>query len=1171
MKPSTFTPTRRYALRHALPAGLFMVVIAMLVLAYVDTMVNGTLAITQNGRDSAVLGAERLARLTQRELKDRRNNVASDLAVATTDLHVAVLALVNSEGRIELAQRLAWQGAAASAVLPQFSAERFARTLPGRLPEVYESADGAWVLVMVPYVLEGRAGDVFDEDRGVVYLAYDLEPDFANLRWDAQRRIWVMLLATLVVTLALARLLRLRVTEPLARVEQASQRLALQQEFVAPLAEQGPREVARLAHSFNLMAVRIRNAQREIEASRARLAVIVEAAIDAIITVNHANHIQMANPAALRMFAAESQAMVGQPIDRFIAAQHQPSNSGFLALGPATSSAVPAGGSHAIITGQRLNGESFPAEASVSHIAVDGARLAIVMLRDVTDRLQAEAAILALNDSLEQQVEQRTAKLRETTLRLEEQQRILQAAHAEQRTIFETLTVGIALLKDGVIVRCNRRLEEIFGYPPAQLDGLVTRALFTDDAHYASIQMAAQQASRDGTMVRSDHELVRHDGQRFWARITGRQLQDGQESRTLVVVVEDMTLQREAERAIQNASERAQEASRAKSDFLANMSHEIRTPMNAIIGLSYLMLKTDLSAHQRDQVRKIQSSSQLLLGIINDVLDYSKIEAGKLRIEKIAFKLESVFDNVGSLLAEKAASKGLQLHWVVDPDVPAWLVGDPLRLGQILVNYADNAVKFTSAGSVTIRLSLRESSATELVLFGAVTDTGIGLTDAQLARLFQSFQQADSSTTREFGGTGLGLVICRQLAGLMQGEVGAESTPGRGSTFWFTARLGRSDRAATAPEATSLAASAALTASDVMDPEPLRAIQGARVLLVEDNALNREVACALLRDAGLIVDEAVNGQKALERLQEVRYDVVLMDMQMPVMDGVAATRELRLWPDLQQLPVIAMTANALASARQTCLDAGMNDLVIKPIEPALLFDALLKWVQPTLPPTDAVAVSPASARPRTDAQDDIDVASGLRRVRGKKAFYVSLLRRFVQGQSTTIADLRGALYIGNGDEAVRLVHTLKGLAGSVGAVGVQRHAEALEQAMYEGQSLQMLEVSLHGLERELQPFLAQLHAHLPWQDHAMGLVEDDPDPMVLAAVCRRLAALLADDNLEAVDLLVENEALLRRTFVDAFDRIEAEIRNFNCASALAQLEVAVQSHAIDIQRSGAPK
>ena len=1141
---------RRFALRYSLPAGLFMVVLGMVALSYFDTMLNGTLGIKKDARNRSVLVAEHLARLTQRELRDHRDNVASDLAVATTDLHVHALALVNAQGVVELAQRLAWQGKVATAVLPGFDAGVFSKVVQGRLADVREAPDGSAFYILVPYLLEGLSGAVHDDSRGGVYLEYDLEPDFAQLRWDAQRRIWFMLLITSIATLGLARVLRKRVTEPLVRVEQASQRLARQQDIPMPLEANGPWEVAQLAHSFNLMATRIRDAQREVEASRERLAAIVDAAMDAIITVYADHRIQIANPAALVMFGAQRSDMAGQPLDRFIAQLPE--------------------GQTALLTGRRLSGEAFPAEASVSRIVVDAVPITIVMLRDATERQRAQKAILALNDSLEQQVEQRTAKLRETTLRLEQQQEILRTAHTEQRTIFETLTVGIALLKDGVIDRCNRKLEEIFACPTDHLTGQSARVWFAEEENFQNSRAIMERAMVQGQVFQSDQELVRLDGKRFWARITGRQLADSNLGNALLVVVEDMTLQRAAEQAIQEARERALDANRAKSDFLANMSHEIRTPMNAIIGLSYLLLKTDLQPYQRTQLGKIQNSSQLLLGIINDVLDYSKIEAGKLRIEHIDFELSKVLDNVTGLLADKVATKGLVLALELDPKLPAWLIGDPLRLSQILLNFADNAVKFTPAGKVTIRIDQREVAGGDILLHGSVSDTGIGLTAAQMDRLFQSFQQADSSTTREFGGTGLGLVICRQLAGLMGGEVGAHSEPGVGSTFWFTARLQCADRAPFVDSANPMAAPGEGDGAEAeLDPDPLRAIRGARVLLVEDNALNREVACALLRDAGLTVDEAVNGAVALERLQQAHYELVLMDMQMPVMDGLHAARELRLWPDLKDLPVVAMTANAQASARQMCLDAGMNDLVLKPIEPALLFSALLHWIAPRHAAAEPPDFSPTLPGPLAPDPTEVpevpglDVRTGLRRVRGKKAFYVSLLRRFVQGQSGAIADLRGALYTGNRDDAQRIAHTLKGLAGSIGVAAIQRRAEELETAINDGQTLQMLEVSINSLERELMPFIAQLRERLTW--HVLpGMEDDGPDPAVLAAVCRRLARLLGEDNLEALDVLSENEAALRHAFTDAFDRIDAEVRNFNCPTALLHLEQAALAHGLNL-------
>ena len=1159
-----------YTLRNALPAGLLMVVMAMLSLSYLDTVVNGRIALLQHARADAVLDAEHLARITQRELKDRRNDVASDLAVAATEPRTVVLALINPQGRIELAQRLGWRGQLAAEVLPHFSASAFARTVRSRLPDVQEIAAQDRIVVMVPYFVEGRVGVIRDEDRGVVYLEYDLARELEMLTWDAQRRMWPLLLTTLLFTVLLARLLRSRVTEPLARVERASLSLARQNEYLQPLPETGPREVARLAHSFNVMALRIKAAQHDIETSRARLAGIFDAAMDAIITVDAQRRILVINRAALRMFDCREYEVLGRPIDMLIPARLRPSNSDFMApespaaLGPWMS------GRHSVVNGQRLSGEVFPAEASVSRMDIDGEQLVTVMLRDVTERLKAEDAIIALNNNLEQQVEQRTARLQETTQILEQQQRILQAAHTEQRTIFETLTVGIALLKDGVIVRSNRRLEEIFAYPPEALMERSTRIWYPDDASHASTQAALLQVTGQGLVYQGDHPLVRADGSRFWARMTGRQLVDSNLGSAVLVVVEDMTLQREAEQAIHDASERAQEASRAKSNFLANMSHEIRTPMNAIIGLSYLVLKSGLLPQQREQVRKIQSSSQLLLAIINDVLDYSKIEAGKLGIESIEFALNKVLDNVASLVTDKAGAKGLQLEFVVDPQVPQVLVGDPLRLSQILVNYTDNAIKFTQHGNVSIHLGLREESAAEVLLYGSVRDTGRGLTEAEVARLFQSFQQADSSITREFGGTGLGLAICKQLAGLMQGEVGVQSEVGVGSTFWFTARLGKPGHTVVAledgdpellPERTGVQ-DAALVLEDRLCP-----IRGARVLLVEDNALNREVASELLRAAGVLVDEAHNGQQGLQRLQGQHYDLVLMDTQMPVLDGLAATRSLRQLPGYADLPIVAMSANALASDRQLCLDAGMNDHLLKPIEPELLYQILLKWIQPAQRPEPA----PGPARQGSDAValpkvPGLDLDTGLRRVRGNRLFYLSLLRKFVQGQSAVAADVRAALYTGNRDEAQRAAHSLKALAGSVGAAAIQRSAAELEKAIRGGQSLQMLEVSLGSLERQLAPFIAQLREQLPWQE--VPGVDDVLDPGVLRAVCRRLARLLAEDNLEAVDLLTDNGALLQRAFGEAFERIESEVRSFNCQSALAHLQKAAQDLAIDLAHAG---
>ncbi|MFH0780823.1 MAG: PAS domain S-box protein [Pseudomonadota bacterium] len=877
-----------------------------------------------------------------------------------------------------------------------------------------------------------------------------------------------------------------------------------------------------------------------------------------------------------------------------------------------------------------------------------------------------------------------------------EQQKLSQRLRDHQfytRSLFES-NIDALMTTDpfGIITDVNKQTEALTDCTRDELIGAPFKKYFTDpERAEAGIKLVLSETkvtnyeltarTRDGKeTVVSLNATTFYDRDRVLQGVYTA-ARDITERKMMDQVLEEKTAE------LEKAKAAAENANLAKSDFLSNMSHEIRTPMNAIVGMSYLALKTELTPQQRDYIKKIKVSSRHLLAIINDILDFSKIEENQLTIKHSEFDLEKVLDNVANLIAEKASAKGLELIFDVDKNVPTNLIGDSLRLGQIFINYTNNAVTFTDHGEIDIVIRLREETDEDVVLYCAVRDTGSGLTKEQIGKLFQRFSQADTSTTREFGGTGLGLAISKKLAELMGGEVGVESEPGKGSTFWFTARLGKGlgeqrnltfsadiqgkrvlvvddnesarqvlgemlhgmsfsvDQAESGKEAICavdraerqqkpyevvfldwqmpgmngnetakqlrrlplgriphiimvtaygreeviLGAEEAgienvlikpVNASVLFDSvarilggdidglpatcdastdtyELLATISGSRILLVEDNELNQEVATELLGDAGFIVDLAKNGKIALEKIKTAEYDIVLMDMQMPVMDGRTAVRELRRDPRFENLPVVAMTANATQNDRDLCLASGMNDHVAKPIEPEKLWQALLQWI-----PAHHETAAVKEAQPHKVADvvlpsdiEGLDTVIGLNRMLGKKRLYLSILRKFIVGQKDTATAILKALEGNHLNTAGRLAHTLKGVAGTIGATRLQGLAEKLESAIKDGCPRREIDARLDELKIPLALLLEQLEQQLPMENHTVGTIL----PEQLRAVCTKLTAMLADDDAEAVDVLDAHADLLKAAFPKHYQEIYESMQRFDFDVSLAALRAATET------------
>jgi PAS domain S-box-containing protein len=777
---------------------------------------------------------------------------------------------------------------------------------------------------------------------------------------------------------------------------------------------------------------------------RALLSATLETVADAIITIDEKGCIESFNLSAIQIFGYQAEEVIGKNVKTLMPPLYRAELDDYLSrfLQEHTSHTIGMGRE---VVGLRKDGSEFPMELAVNETLIAERRIFTGVARDISERKRIEHELLLSKQESEAVFDKNIVRVINALSRGDLTQKIVLGNPEEtsrHRAISEKLNAMVDQLNrfSAEVTRVAREVgtEGTLG-GQADVPGVDgTWKELTDNVNAMANNLTTQVRNiADVTTAVAKGDL----SQKITVEAQGEVFELKGNINTMISTLATDREQREyAQSALVNAMTEAEAANLTKSEFLANMSHEIRTPMNAIIGMSRLCLQTDMNEKQYQYIAKVNQSARGLLGIINDILDFSKIDAGMLVLEQAHFALKGNMDLLDSNLGYLAREKGLYFNTKIEPEVPPYLVGDPLRIGQVLLNLVSNAVKFTSTGGISVLVSLKEAATESVELEFRVTDTGMGLSQEQAEGLFAAFTQVDTSTTRKFGGTGLGLAISKRLVELMEGRIWIESVLGAGSSFCFTARFERGDQSQVINYGASVMPSVNM----------LSRLKGTRILVAEDNEFNQDLIEELLEQCGVVARLCGNGQEALDLLASERFDIVLMDVQMPVMDGFEATRRIRATPALANQCIIAMTANAMAEDKRRCLEAGMDDFETKPIDADHLYQTLVKWL-------------PEVSEENKVAPINMTVLGKLLRNDSVKITKFAL--KFLKTSRTALADMQAAHDNDDLQRLAGLCHKQKSAAATVGAWSSTELYKALEVASKAGdwQQTQTLLVQLPPL------------------------------------------------------------------------------------------------------------